>query len=117
MPSAPKPEEMYGQASAGAGNVVLGRGEFDMLCRKLSGLEHSIAELRREIVMNSQNRVINHTQAVNSNHDPALYGSGENTPRAPVMGTKMAGVVGQTPQHFKKHYETHGVHTKDATVR
>lgn len=117
MPSVTKPDDMYGQAAAGAGNVVLGRGEFDMLCRKLSGLENSIAELRREIAMNSQHRVVTQAQAVNQNHDPALYGSEDNTPRAPVMGTSMSGVIGQTPQHFKKHYETHGVHTKDATVR
>ncbi|KAK4574297.1 hypothetical protein LTR86_002058 [Recurvomyces mirabilis] len=33
--------------------VTLGRGEFEMLCSKLNGLEDSIAELRHEISRNS----------------------------------------------------------------
>jgi len=113
MPNMPKAEDAYMQAGPGAtnGSVVLGRGEFDMLCRKLSGLENSIAELRREIALNSQSRTLN------QNHDPALYGSGDNIPRALAMGGGLNGQIGQTPQHFKKHYETHGVHTKDNTVR
>lgn len=49
------------------GTVVLGRSEFDMLCQKLTGLEQSIAELRKELGRDS--RVL----------DPALGGVSDHT--------------------------------------
>lgn len=71
------------------GYVTLGRSEFDMLCRKLSGLENSIADLRREIRRN--------TNDSNGTHDS----DGRDSSDGP---------------HQQTHTDLHGLHTKNESV-
>lgn len=73
----------------GPGYVTLGRGEFDLLCRKLNGLENSIADLRREMRRNTHDQ--------NGMHDSD-------------GGTSSDG------QHPQTHTEAHGLHTKNESV-
>ncbi|KJX99399.1 fungal specific transcription factor domain protein [Zymoseptoria brevis] len=67
------------------GYVMLARSEFDLLCRKLNGLENSIADLRREIRRNSHE---------NNNGAHESDGSSE--------GARM-----------QTHTDLHGLHTKN----
>lgn len=75
-------------SAAGAGSVTLGRAEFDMLCRKLNGLENSIADLKREIRRNAHES--NGTQDSDGSAD------------------------GQ--RHHQSHTDVHGLHTKNESV-
>lgn len=74
-------------ASGAAASVTLGRAEFDMLCRKLNGLENSIADLKREIRRNA--------------HDSNGNNDSDGSADAPR-------------QHF--HTDVHGLHTKNESV-
>lgn len=76
---------------SGAGSVTLGRAEFDMLCRKLNGLENSIADLRREIRRNA---------AHESNGNGAADSDGS-----------------ADGQRHQSHTDVHGLHTKNESVR
>lgn len=81
-------DSQYATSAPGSGFVTLGRSEFDLLCRKLNGLENSISELKREIRRN---------QDQNGNHDSD-------------GGTSSDGPRTQT------HYDVHGLHTKNESV-
>ncbi|KAK4498474.1 hypothetical protein PRZ48_011132 [Zasmidium cellare] len=72
-----------GQMPPTAGSVTLGRAEFDMLCRKLNGLENSIADLKREIRRNA------HESNGNGDSD------------------------GSADQRHQSHTDVHGLHTKN----
>lgn len=75
-------------SAPGAATVTLGRAEFDMLCRKLNGLENSIADLKREIRRNANDS--------NGHHDSD--GSADGTRQ-------------------QSHTDVHGLHTKNESVR
>ena len=62
--------------TANASFVTLGRGEFDFLCRKLSTLEGSIADLRREMRHSAHDRRTFHgtDSSTEANIDPAVDG-------------------------------------------
>ncbi|KAK5114500.1 hypothetical protein LTR62_002435 [Meristemomyces frigidus] len=84
-------------ASAGGGFVTLARGEFDMLCSKLNGLEHSIAELRDEI---SRNAV-----------DPQITGEGGHVVRDEAPPKFNGRDHGQ--ERPLTHTDVHGIHTRN----
>ncbi|KAK0268852.1 hypothetical protein LTR35_015274 [Friedmanniomyces endolithicus] len=75
-----------------AGSVTLGRPEFDLLCSKLEGLEHSVAELRRELHNNSASRAVRHESSASA---------GANS------------LNGDTPQRRPTHTDVHGIHTRN----
>ncbi|KAK3070114.1 hypothetical protein LTR53_011014 [Teratosphaeriaceae sp. CCFEE 6253] len=76
----------------GPGFVTLGRGEFDLLCSKLNGLENSIAELRHELSRNSMGRPIRHESSTSVG---AISLNGDSVSRRPT------------------HTDVHGLHTKN----
>ncbi|KAK4545157.1 hypothetical protein LTR36_003708 [Oleoguttula mirabilis] len=83
---------------SGSGFVTLGRGEFDMLCSKLNGLEESIADLRRELSRNSSERLTQHERDASAGAHilggaPAV--GSEGRPRRPT------------------HTDVHGIHTRN----
>nr|POE48058.1 hypothetical protein CFP56_01386 [Quercus suber] len=93
----PKVEEPY----FNGGHVVLGRGEFEMLCAKLDRLEHSVNELKRS----SQN----------------YAGEGLRLPGpdqiAPYRGERYHDLA--YPTSPLMHTDVHGIHTRndqDSTV-
>ena len=75
--------------------VTLGRGEFEMLCSKLNGLENSIAELRHEISRNS---------AV----DPSIT---RHESHATSGVTRMNGH--HRKENAPTHTDVHGIHTRN----
>lgn len=80
----------------GGGIVTLGNREFDFLCKKLSVLESSIADLKREMKRNSNGRSpLYHGDAMSGAIDPAVDGR----------------LTGPT------HTDVHGVHIKNDAVR
>ena len=85
------------EASNNAGFVTLGNREFDFLCRKLSVLESSIADLKRELKRNTNGRSPSYhgDTMAGSNIDPAVDGMMER----------------------HAHTDAHGVHIKNAAVR
>ena len=88
------------EGTEGSGFVTLGRGEFDMLCSKLDGLENSIAELKRELSLNSTER---HSERYDQHDSNASAG-------ASVYGA-------ETRLRPPTHQEVHGIHTKNEAVR
>lgn len=81
-------EDALPPASApGAASITLGRAEFDMLCRKLNGLEDSIADLKREIRRNANE------SSGNQDSDGSADGARQQT-----------------------HTDVHGLHTKNESV-
>lgn len=82
--------------TANANFVTLGRDEFNFLCRKLSVLEESIADLRREMKRSTTDHGVFHEtdSGAGANIDPAVNGR--------------AG--GPT------HADMHGLHVKDDSV-
>ncbi|KAK5117204.1 hypothetical protein LTR85_008972 [Meristemomyces frigidus] len=87
------------EGTAGPSFVTLGRGEFELLCSKLNGLENSIADLRRELSRNSTERTIHHNEREVSSGTPILGGAppigSEGRPRRPT------------------HTDVHGIHTRN----
>ncbi|KAK5138050.1 hypothetical protein LTR08_005848 [Meristemomyces frigidus] len=80
------------EGTSGPSFVTLGRGEFDLLCSKLSGLENSIADLREELHRSSSERTV-HRERNASAGAPAV--SVEIAPRMPT------------------HTDVHGIHTRN----
>lgn len=74
--------------SSHSGYVTLARTEFDLLCRKLNGLENSIADLRREIRRNNSHE---------NNGNQESDGSSEG-------------------HRVQTHTDLHGLHTKNESV-
>jgi len=92
--------------------VTLSQAQFDLLCNKLHGLEDSITELRNEISRNSQG------QAVNNNHDPALYAPRDdqkNLDISDLSNGQTPNGEGKAPQ-FQRHAAKHGIHAKNELV-
>ena len=75
--------------------VTLARGEFDLLYRKLNGLENAIADLRRELRRSTNGRT------THLEHDPAL------------MDPSMRAENGDSDQ---RHTDLHGIHTRNDAV-
>lgn len=75
--------------------MTLGNREFDFLCRKLSLLESSIADLKREMKRNANGRSpLYHGDAMSGAIDPAVDG-------------RLGGPT---------HTDVHGVHIKNDAV-
>ena len=84
------------EGNPGAGFVTLGRGDFDLLCSKLNGLEDSIADLRRELHRNSSERTVHHDSS------------------APVSAPAL---MTEPRQRRPTHTDVHGIHTRNDAVR
>lgn len=89
-------EDPFSGGTTAPGSVTLGRAEFDTLCRKLTGLESSIAELRHELARHSDNQ-ISHPA-----YDPALAGGSDGPD--------------QKRHRPHSHTELHGLHAKNQSV-
>lgn len=86
---APEDGNHYAPPPYGAGSIVLGRNEFDLLCRKLNGLENSIAEMKRELRRNK----LDHNGQSDSDATTSNDGNRAQT-----------------------HTDLHGLHTKNESV-
>ena len=81
------------ETSNGSGFVTLGNREFDFLCRKLSVLESSIADLKREMKRNGRSPLY-HGDTMAGAIDPAVDGR----------------------FHGPTHTDVHGVHIRNDAV-
>ena len=83
------------EGNPGPGFITLGRGEFDLLCSKLNGLEDSIADLRRELLRNSSERTVHHESNVS---------------------VGVPAPIAEPRRRRPTHTDVHGIHTRNDAV-
>lgn len=91
--------------AAASGGVMLGRSEFEVLCRKLEGLENTIADLRREIR--------SHQLPRKSSETPSHGRMDRAASRDPAYQSQHWHQDSGNPQMKRSHTDRHGLHTKN----